>query len=98
MRSLVPISVNVVLKLALSAAPAIAEPLSDHPAIAARRVITAQGYDYASKFYPHPAGLALLAEAPRQRHAHPAVLVFLRDQFEQAQALDAARRVLAQAR
>lgn len=65
MRTLFPISVNVFLKLALSAMPAAAEPLADHPAIAARRVIAAQGYDYASKFYAHPAGLRLLAEAPR---------------------------------
>ena len=31
----------------------------EHPAIVARRVIDAQGYDYASKFYPRPAWLYL---------------------------------------
>jgi hypothetical protein len=31
----------------------------EHPAIVARRVIAAQGYDYASAFYLHPAGLSL---------------------------------------
>lgn len=33
------------------------------------------GYDYASKFYPHPAWLYLKAEAPREMGQHPAVLV-----------------------
>lgn len=99
MRSLFPISVNVILKLALAAAPVMAaEKMADHPAIAARRVIAAQGYDYASKFYPHPAGLALLAEAPRTMHDHPAVIVFKREQHAHALALEEARRLLAQAR
>ncbi len=35
----------------------------------------AQGYDYASKFYPHPAWLYLQAEAPHEMGQHPAVLV-----------------------
>jgi len=33
------------------------------------------GYDYASKFYPHPAWLYLRSEAPREMGQHPAVLV-----------------------
>lgn len=33
------------------------------------------GYDYASKFYPHPAWLYLSAEAPHEMGQHPAVLV-----------------------
>ena len=37
----------------------------EHPAIVARRVIAAQGFDYASAFYRHPAGLEL-AKAPPQ--------------------------------
>ena len=99
MRSLFPISVNLILKLALTATPAVAtDNMADHPAIAARRVIAAQGYDYASKFYPHPAGLTLLAQAPRTMHDHPAVIVFKREQHEQALALEAARRLLAEAR
>jgi hypothetical protein len=47
--------------ITLSSNPAAAEPLGEHPAIVARRVIAAQGYDYASKFYPHPAWLYLRA-------------------------------------
>ena len=49
-----------------------AEANGDHPAIAARRVIAAQGYDYASAFYRHPAGLGLAAHAPVDQ---PAVVV-----------------------
>lgn len=33
------------------------------------------GYDYASKFYPHPAWLYLSAEAPHTMNEHPAVVV-----------------------
>lgn len=47
------------------ARPVAVVKLGEHPAIVARRVIAAQGYDYTSKFYPHPAWLYLLAEAPR---------------------------------
>jgi hypothetical protein len=68
----------------------------DHPAIAARRVIAQQGYDYASKFYPHPAWLYLSAEAPRPMSDHPAVLVYRRAQEEHRATLDAAARELAQ--
>lgn len=53
-----------------------------HPAIAAPAAQPA-GYDYAAKFYPHPAWLHLLAEAPRPLGEHPAVLVFKRQQREQ---------------
>ena len=38
--------------------------LGDHPAVVVQRLYKAAGYDYASKFYPHPAGLYLYAEAP----------------------------------
>ena len=38
--------------------------LGDHPAVVVKRLYAQQGYDYASKFYPHPAGLYLYAEAP----------------------------------
>jgi len=38
--------------------------LGDHPAVIVKRLYAQQGYDYASKFYPHPAGLYLYAEAP----------------------------------
>jgi hypothetical protein len=42
-----------------------AHRLGDHPAIVVQRLYKAAGYDYASKFYPHPAGLRLYAEPPR---------------------------------
>lgn len=56
--------------LALSLAPAARaddEPhrLGDHPAIVVQRLYKSAGYDYASKFYPHPAWLRLYAEQPR---------------------------------
>jgi hypothetical protein len=56
-----------ILACGLSAA-AIAQQaehrLGDHPAVIVKRLYAQQGYDYASKFYPHPAGLYLYAEAP----------------------------------
>jgi|307.fasta_scaffold1105173_2 hypothetical protein len=39
--------------------------LGDHPAIVVQRLQKAAGYDYASKFYPHPAWLRLYAAQPR---------------------------------
>lgn len=36
---------------------------------------SAGSYDYASKFYPHPAWLYLSSEAPHEMGQHPAVLV-----------------------
>jgi hypothetical protein len=63
--------------------PVFAQPsgsrLGDHPAIVVQRLHAQQGYDYASKFYPHPAWLYLLAEAPRPMMDHPAVIVFNRE-------------------
>ena len=38
--------------------------LGDHPAIVVKRLEKTAGYDYASKFYPHPAWLHLYAEQP----------------------------------
>lgn len=38
--------------------------LADHPAVTAKRLSTDQGYDYASKFYPHPAWLHLYLAPP----------------------------------
>ena len=60
----------------IAAAPlAQAGANGEHPAIVARRVIAAQGYDYASVLYPHPAGLKLLAEAPQPLKERPAVIL-----------------------
>lgn len=39
--------------------------LGDHPAVVVQRLQKTAGYDYASKFYPHPAGLRLYAQQPR---------------------------------
>ena len=44
--------------------------LSEHPAVTIKRLSEHQGYDYASKFYPHPAGLRLLPVAPDEMQAH----------------------------
>ena len=59
------------LVLALSLTPAAraddepAHKLGDHPAIVVQRLYKNAGYDYASKFYPHPAWLRLYAAQPR---------------------------------
>jgi hypothetical protein len=94
------------LALAACAGIAAAEPpapspdaprmLGKHPAIAARRVLERQGYDYASKFYPHPAWLYLSSEPSHPMSHHPAVLVFQGAQQEHRLALDAADRVVAE--
>jgi hypothetical protein len=47
--------------------------LGEHPAVLVHRHWSERGYDYASKFYPHPAWLALLPEAPREMDEHPAL-------------------------
>ena len=68
------------------AAPAWAQQtdhrLGDHPAVIVQRLQAQQGYDYASKFYPHPAWLYLQAEAPHPMNDHPAVIVFKRHKQE----------------
>jgi hypothetical protein len=52
--------------IALVPAAAIADKLGDHPAVVVQRLQATQGYDYASKFYPHPAWLYLLPQQPRE--------------------------------
>ena len=54
----------------------------DHPAVIIQRLHAQHDYDYASKFYPHPAWLYLQSEAPRPMMEHPAVIVFRRHQQE----------------
>ena len=54
----------------------------DHPAVVVQRLYAQQGYDYASKFYRHPAGLYLRAEPPHPMMEHPAVIVFKRHQHD----------------
>ncbi|GAB3778381.1 hypothetical protein GCM10028796_58710 [Ramlibacter monticola] len=60
----------IALTLVAAAPLAHAAGNGEHPAIVARRVIAAQGYDYASKFYPHPAGMKLVADASRTKTEH----------------------------
>jgi hypothetical protein len=52
----------------------------DHPAVIVQRLHARAGYDYVSKFYPHPAWLHLQAQAPHLMMEHPAVIVFRRQQ------------------
>jgi hypothetical protein len=58
--------------------------MGEHPAIIVKRMAAHAGYDYATKFYPHPAWLYLQAEAPRPMMDHPAVIVAKRRQQEEA--------------
>jgi hypothetical protein len=58
-----------------------ADKPGDHPAVVVQRLHAQQGYDYLSKYYPHPAWLFLLAEPPREMGDHPAVLVWRREQL-----------------
>ena len=61
--------------MALAPGVARADKLGDHPAIVVQRLYATQGYDYASKFYPHPAWLYLYSEPSHPMMEHPAVLV-----------------------
>lgn len=51
-----------------------AHRLGDHPAVVVARLEKEKGYDYASKFYPHPARLEVV-ETPHPLGDHPAVIV-----------------------
>lgn len=62
----------------LTPCAATAQKLGDHPAIVVQRLQASAGYDYESKFYPHPAWLYLRAESPRPMSDHPAVIVYKR--------------------
>ena len=79
------LTTTAVLAFAFSV-PALAQQadhrLGEHPAVIVKRLQAQQGYDYASKFYPHPAWLYLYAEAPHPMTDHPAVIVFKRQQQE----------------
>jgi len=66
----VAVSVSTLLVALVSAPPArgkddVPHKLGDHPAVVVQRLQKTAGYDYASKFYPHPAWLRLYAEQPR---------------------------------
>jgi hypothetical protein len=63
------VATTAVSLLALSAPAFAAEtrhPLGEHPAVIVKRMEAKQGYDYASKFYRHPAGYYLYLEAPAE--------------------------------
>ncbi|HUL66558.1 MAG TPA: hypothetical protein VLW55_18315 [Burkholderiaceae bacterium] len=45
--------------------------LGQHPAVIIKELWKKQGYDYVSKFYPHPAWLYLLPEAPGEAKESP---------------------------
>ena len=66
---------TAVLSVGLFPIPAFAERLGDHPAIVVQRLYAQQGYDYESKFYPHPAWLYLVTEPTHTMGDHPAVIV-----------------------
>lgn len=73
----------LIVSLSLTASAAFAqqpvEHLGEHPAVLIQRQVARAGYDYASKFYPHPAWMYLSAEAPRPMMEHPAVIVARRE-------------------
>jgi len=74
--------------LCLSLAPvgaARAEKLGDHPTVVVQRLYVKQGYDYTSKFYPHPAWLWLHMEAPRPMMDHPAAIIARRQRESESQ-------------
>ena len=52
-----------------------AREMGEHPAVLVYRNWDKRGYDYASKYYLHPARLALESVPPREMGDHPAVLV-----------------------
>lgn len=47
--------------------------LGEHPAVIVKQMYDTQGYDYASKFYPHPAGLYLYSQEPKETSQGTAV-------------------------
>lgn len=46
--------------------PSSEHRLADHPAVTIKRLSETQAYDYASKFYPHPAWLYLHSAPPNE--------------------------------
>lgn len=81
--------------IALAPAAALADKLGDHPAVVVQRLHATQGYDYASKFYPHPAWLYLQSEEPHRMNHHPAVTIARQQAEARAQAVADARALLA---
>lgn len=53
----------IVLSTSAVAQQTTTHPMGEHPAVIAKRLAEKQGYDYASKFYPHPAWMHLYADS-----------------------------------
>lgn len=85
----IPVLIALASSLSVSAQE-VDHRLGEHPAIIAKRLAQKQTYDYAAKFYPHPAWLYFSAEAPRPMVQHPAVIVAERER--QRLAAEAAER------
>jgi hypothetical protein len=64
--------------------------LGDHPAVVVQRLQKNAGYDYASKFYAHPAGLRLYMQQPAADDSDMAAT----DAVREARLSDAAARRL----
>jgi Right handed beta helix region len=63
--------------IGLAPCSALADKLGEHPSVVVKRLQASQSYDYAAKFYPHPAGLYAAAEAPRTFAGIPAIDKFV---------------------
>jgi hypothetical protein len=70
MKRTIPMLAVPLFALSVSAFAADTEHrLGEHPAVIAKRMYDKQGYDYASKFYRHPAGYDLYSVAPSDADA-----------------------------
>jgi hypothetical protein len=65
MKTILTLSALASLLLATAAHADDKRRLGDHPAVVVQRLHKVAGYDYASKFYAHPAGLRLYMQQPR---------------------------------
>jgi hypothetical protein len=72
-----PLHIACILLVFAATAPVQAQQsdhrLGEHPAVIVKRLSEHQAYDYASKFYPHPAWLYLSTRPPQPIDEHPAV-------------------------
>ena len=75
MRTILILGAAACLPFASAVKAADEHRLGDHPAVVVQRLHKAAGYDYASKFYPHPAGLRLYMQQPRDEDDAAAMAV-----------------------
>jgi len=66
----VTVSISTLVLALVATPPARGEEnqphkLGDHPAVVVQRLYKTAGYDYASKFYPHPAWMYLRPAQPK---------------------------------